>query len=148
MPRGDSWHSNLSCPGATYHPLQIRSSRFTLSKRNCIASRNSMLQYSWSKRARHNRESEGGYTYQKKNHILHIVEKESRSSTNSTPLCGVASTSRSLQSDWTAFNSGTGTSSSQFRRLNSNVALTWLSNSWFIWLKSNELYAPPRVAVD
>lgn len=71
------------------------------------------------------------------------MEKAPRSSPNSTPFCGVASTSSSLQSDWMAFNSGTGTSSSQFFRLNSNVALMWLSNSWFIWLKSNEMYVPP-----
>lgn len=83
------------------------------------------------------------FTYQKKNHILHIMEKAARSSPNSTPFCGIANTSNSLQSDWMAFNSGTGTSSSQFFRLNSSAALTWLSNSWFIWLKSNEMYVPP-----
>lgn len=83
------------------------------------------------------------FTYQKKNHILHIMEKATRSSPNSTPFCGVANTSSSLQSDWMAFNSGTGTSSSQFFRLNSSAALTWLPNSWFIWLKSNEMYVPP-----
>lgn len=71
-----------------------------------------------------------------------MLEKASRSSPNSTPFCGVASTSRSLQSDWTAFNSETGTTSSQLCRLNSSVMLTWPLNSSFIWSKSNDiLYA-------